>query len=72
MGTESTDRQSLPHDAVDVLVVGGGVAGLATGLALGQLGVSALVIERRDGLVESSSCHGVDWSHDGAIAELGC
>jgi putative polyketide hydroxylase len=34
-------------DEVDILVVGGGVAGLAAGLVLGELGLSALVIERR-------------------------
>ena len=60
-GSESTDMHSLPHDAVDVLVVGAGVAGLATGLVLGQLGVSALVIERR-----------TDWSsHPRATALTG-
>jgi 2-polyprenyl-6-methoxyphenol hydroxylase-like FAD-dependent oxidoreductase len=39
--------QRFPSDEVDVLVVGGGAAGLATGLTLGELGISALVVERR-------------------------
>jgi putative polyketide hydroxylase len=39
--------ERLPLDKVDVLVVGGGVAGLAAGFALGELGISALVVERR-------------------------
>ena len=37
----------FPFGEVDVLVVGGGAAGLATGLTLGWLGISTLVVERR-------------------------
>lgn len=37
--------QRFPPRRVDVLVVGGGAAGLATGLTLGELGISALVVE---------------------------
>ncbi len=39
--------QRFPYDEVDVLVVGGGAAGLTTGLVLGELGIPTLVIERR-------------------------
>ena len=40
-------------DAVDVLVVGAGPTGLSAAVALGRLGVSTLVVERRD----STSTH---------------
>ena len=39
--------QQFPYDEFDVLVVGGGAGGLATGLTLGELGINALVVERR-------------------------
>lgn len=39
--------QRFPYNKVDVLVVGGGAAGLATGLTLGELGITTLVVERR-------------------------
>jgi len=38
------------HQAIDIVVVGGGVAGLATAIALHRIGLESLVLERSDSL----------------------
>jgi 2,4-dichlorophenol 6-monooxygenase len=42
---------------VDVLIVGGGPSGLTAAIELAQLGVSCLLIERRDGIVKTAKAH---------------
>lgn len=37
--------RNIPHDAVDVLIVGGGMTGLTTGLLLQRAGKSCIIIE---------------------------
>lgn len=43
------------HQAIDIVVVGGGVAGLATALALHRIGLKSLVLERSDCLRASGT-----------------
>jgi 2-polyprenyl-6-methoxyphenol hydroxylase-like FAD-dependent oxidoreductase len=43
------------HEAIDIVIVGGGVAGLATALALHRIGLESLVLERSDTLRASGT-----------------
>jgi flavin-dependent dehydrogenase len=52
---------------LDVLIVGGGPAGLATALRLGQVGLDALVCERRTGTLDKACGEGL---MPGALAAL--
>lgn len=42
---------------VDVLIVGGGPSGLVASIQLAQLGISSLLVERRDGVVKVAKAH---------------
>ncbi len=55
----------LEHSFADVVIVGGGVAGLCTACALAELGMRVLLVEKKDRLAPNSSSKNEGWWHAG-------
>jgi flavin-dependent dehydrogenase len=64
------ERQSNPANAIEVTVIGGGLAGMAASIHLSQAGLRVLCIE--PGVADTSSLgESLDWSAPGLLNVLG-
>ncbi|GKV35151.1 hypothetical protein SLEP1_g43455 [Rubroshorea leprosula] len=58
-------------EEIDIIIVGGGICGLATALALHRKGIKSLVLERSETLRETGAAIGIHTNGWRALDQLG-
>lgn len=72
MGVDEEEREKMTtSEEIDILIVGGGICGLATALALHRKGIGSIVLERSETIRATGAAIGVLANGWRALHQLG-